>query len=385
MKEALTTISSQDIKKAFVRVEAKGDYVDELARDLGQTVYGQDEACRALARRVAMFEYGLTDPQRPLGVVFFFGPSGVGKTEMAHALSKHLFGDPDYRQLKILDCSEFSEPHTVMRLTGSPPSYVGYGDPPLITQKFLNARNIIVFDEVEKAHPQLWRLLLGIMEDGRLRTRVATGVYQAKEVELSFQNSFIILTSNIGSGEIEKCRKGVKSIGFLKDDTPQDIQQVGNEALRRHFAYMPEFLGRIDDIICFNHLERPHYEKIYWKFLDEINQGVTNFYDRFSGEKKFIAPFITTTIEFRDYCLSRLGDQFGAREMRHLLDKELLERVINVFAEYDMKGRPVVADYEDGKIYFYTDKLPEKQMTQEELEQACKALITTEGGEDENS
>ena len=163
MNEFLIHLESEQVKKTLVPIQADVSYTQVISKDLGKIVYGQDEACRVVGRRVAMFESGLSDPKRPMGVEFFLGPTGVGKTEMSHALAKVLFKDPNSTQLKILDCAEFHGEHTVARLIGSPPGYVGYGDEALITPTFLKNRNIIVFDEIEKADPRLHQILLGVI------------------------------------------------------------------------------------------------------------------------------------------------------------------------------------------------------------------------------
>lgn len=355
MKEKLTLITSQDVKEKLVRLEPRESYVASIASKLGQIVYGQEEACLAVARRVAIFDSCLANTRRPGAIEYFLGPSGTGKTEMARALSDYMFKDPNSPRLKIIDCSEFSEPHTVMRLTGAPPSYVGYADEPLFTPAFLNNRNIVVFDEIEKAHPEFWRHLLPIMEEGRLRIRHQTGHYAAEEKELSFALSFIIFTSNVGSMEIEKCRKGVKDIGFRHTDEKRDIKAAGFEALKKHFQFMPEFLGRIDDIVCFNALEPKHYEKIFWKFIHQMNEDMGGYSNK--------PPYVAVTAEFRDWVLSKLSHEFGAREIRHLIDTELKSRLANLLEEYDLYGEAVVADYDNGEISFYTTHEPQEPKT----------------------
>lgn len=341
MKEQLIGLENRQIKEKLRRLDPPDSFVSEIVKDLSQTVFGQDEAMKVIARRVAMFETGLNDPKRPLGVEFFLGPTGVGKTEAAHALSKHLFKTDNSDHLKIIDCSEFWDKHTVSRLIGAPPSYVGYGDPPLITQDFLNKRNVIVFDEVEKGATQLHRILLSIMEDGRITTR-----QRGQETELDFSRSFIILTSNVGADKLEKAKRGGGQIGFNKT-SPQKLDEVGKNALKEEFKHMPEFVGRLDDIVVFQPLQREQYEKIFWKFLNEFNSDM-----KYQLETP---PFITASREFKDYILSKLDYQFGARDMRHILDQELMERLADYLMAYDLYGKPLVATYEEGEVRFYTD------------------------------
>lgn len=368
MNELLKGLSNTEIQQKLKRIEKPESYVVSVAKELGQIVFGQEEACRAVARRVAMFETGLNDPNRPLGVEFFLGPTGVGKTEMAHALSKHLFGDPNSNQLKIIDCSEFWDRHTVARLLGAPPSYVGYGDPPLIDQNFLNNRNIIVFDEVEKGSQQLHRVLLSIMEDGRATARIRTP-FGAVETELDFTKSILILTSNVGADLLEKARRGGGHIGFNPSST-KNLEEVGKQALKEEFKHMPEFVGRLDDIVVFQPLQREQYERIFWKFIEEMNKDLS--------QQLKSPPYITATAEFRDFILSKIDYKFGARDMRHILDKELLERVADYLMAYNLYGKPVVATYEKRatlnekgevveikeEVAFYTDD--SKPFTEEE-------------------
>lgn len=346
MKELLKGLENQQIKEKLKRLDPPNSYVSEIAGELSQTVFGQEEATRVVARRVAMFETGLNDPKRPLGVEFFLGPTGVGKTEMSHALSKHLFGTADSDQLKIIDCSEFWDNHTISRLIGAPPSYIGYGDPPLITQEFLNKRNVIVFDEVEKGAKQLHRVLLSIMEDGRATTRVRTS-YGTVETELDFSKSMIILTSNVGAAELDKAKRGGGAIGFNTNSPEKNLDVIGKNALKEAFKHMPEFVGRLDDIVVFQPLKKEHYEKIFWKFLNEFNSDL-----KYTLE---LPPFITASKEFRDYVLEKIDYQFGARDMRHILDKELMERLADYLMAYDLYGKAIVATYEDGKIEFYSE------------------------------
>lgn len=369
MKELLTGLTNQQIKDKLIRLEKPESLVFSIARNLEQTVYGQEEACRVLARRVAMFEAGLSDPNRPLGVEFFLGPTGTGKTETSHALAKHLFDDPNSSQLKIIDCSEFWDRHTVARLVGAPPSYVGYGDPPLITPGFLNNRNIIVFDEVEKGSTQLHRILLSIMEDGRLRARQRVE-YGTVETVLDFSKSVIILTSNIGAAELEKVRRGGGKIGFNASSTPQKLEDIGKEELKKEFKDMPEFVNRIDDVVVFKPLEKQHYEKIFWKFLGELNNDLC--------QQLKAPPFISASTEFRDYIMSKVDYKFGARDMRHILDQELLERLADYLMANNLNGKPVVATYESGEIEFYTDDaqpfVEMDELTQDEIRERIRRL-----------
>lgn len=342
-------LTSQDVKANMTRLE-EPEYLhtERVADNLKQTVFGQDEACQAVARRVAIFDAELNDSNRPLGVEMFLGSTGVGKTEMAHALAEYLFDDRDSEQLMIIDCAEFAQEHSIHKLIGAPPSYVGYGAEPLITEDFLSKRNIIVFDEIEKANPALHKLLLGVMEDARMG-HTASG----KEKQLNFNQSLIIMTSNVGAREVDEAVNGKGDIGFSnpneQKDSYTDIKSISTQALKNTFA--PEFINRIDDVVVFKNLEPEHYDRIFYKFIDEINNGLK--------ERNEQAPFIGATVEFKDFILNQIDRRYGARDMRRQIDKELLEGLADVFMSMDMRLRPIVADREDDKTYFYTLDNPE--------------------------
>ena len=342
MNHELLGINSQDVKQNLVRIPEGLSYTYELAHEMDQVVVGQEKATKAVAGRMVLAESRMNDPERPLSTMFFLGGTGVGKTEMAHAMSEALFGNPNSEQLKIINCAEYAQPHMTTRLTGAPPSYVGWDTPTAITEQFLANRNIIVFDEIEKAHPSLHRLLLGVMETGKLAIKNGR--------DLSFANSHIVITSNVGAGELQKARKGNKSIGFGPSDLDTDLEGVGRRALERQFADMPEFLGRLDSIVVFDELKPKHYEHIFWKFLDKKNKQLV---DRLEGH----APFITATTEARNHFIESIDKTYGARDLRGVMDREIFERIADLFIQVDLTGRPVVVDVEEGKTVFYTDSL----------------------------
>lgn len=344
MDERLLHLTSQDVCENMVKLTPEASHTQEITQSLQQTVYGQDEACRAVARRVSIFEAGLNDTDRPLGVEMFLGPTGTGKTEMAHALAQYFFDDRNSEQLKIIDCAEFAQDHTITRLTGSPPSYVGYGAETLISQDFLAHRNILVFDEIEKAHPALHRLLLGIMEDGRLRKTGRGG-----QEELSFANSLIIMTSNVGAHEAQELKEnGRIGFGQTTDNVEGVTRQISMEGLKRVFA--PEFINRIDDIVVFKELGQEQFDRIFYKFLNEINEGVAS--------RNSKAPFIGATVEFKDYILTLMDRRFGARDMRRHIDRELLENIADIFMNMKLTGQVLIANREGDQTCFYTEKLP---------------------------
>lgn len=348
MKEQLMHLTSEDVRANMTRIESGADYVDDLTNKLGTTVYGQDEACRVVARRVAIYKAELNHSDRPRAVQMFLGPTGVGKTEMAHALAKLEFNDKNSPQLQIIDCAELSEAHMATRLTGAPPSYVGFGAKPLITEEFLEKENIIVFDEVEKAHPVIHQLLLGVMEDARMTRTASSG-----QKKMDFTKSHIIMTSNVGAREVDEARtRNEFGFGGLQTESRRehDSKRISRQALEQRFA--PEFINRIDDIVVFKELGEEQFNRIYHKFIDEINEDLVK-----RGENP---PYVATTTEFKDFVLGKIDKRYGARDLRRHLDRELLEGLANVFMGMDASGLPIVADREEDKTFFYTTKIEEK-------------------------
>ena len=323
------------------KVEVEKSYSEEVAADLAKTLFGQDEACEAVARMIVRFETGLTLPNKPAGVVMFLGPTGVGKTEMARALSRHLFGSPDSDRLKVINCAEFSEPHTISRFLGAPPSYVGYGDELLIEPDFLAKRNIIVFDEIEKADPALWKMLLSVFSAGSVTAKCdAGGKKGVREVSLNFGYSFIILTSNVGAWEIQNTGR---KLGFGNGGGNTDVGRAAMTGLTECFGRLPEFLGRIDEKIVFKQLSDEHYEQIYWKFIAELNDNLRS------------KILFTTSDSLTSYliALAVKNKEFGARDMEHTIKTVLLQPLSDVLA-MEPKTDLLVGDLDDyGEIVFY--------------------------------
>ena len=217
--------------------------------ELHKRVIGQEEALKALSRAIRRTRAGLKDPKRPSGSFIFLGPTGVGKTELAKTLAEFLFDDED--ALIQLDMSEYMEKHTVSRLVGSPPGYVGYEEGGQLTEAVRRKPfSVVLFDEVEKAHPDVFNTLLQILEDGRLT--------DAQGRTVDFKNTVLIMTSNLGTADLRKSRSG-----FAKTSeavTYERMKAKVNEALKAHFR--PEFLNRIDEVIVFHELSRDEVMEI---------------------------------------------------------------------------------------------------------------------------
>jgi ATP-dependent Clp protease ATP-binding subunit ClpB len=213
-----------------------------MEEQIGKRVVGQDEAVRAVADAVRRARAGLQDPNRPIGSFLFLGPTGVGKTELTKAIAEFLFDD-DQAMVRI-DMSEFMEKHSVSRLIGAPPGYVGYDEGGVLTEAVRRRPyQVILFDEVEKAHPDVFNVLLQVLDDGRLTDG------QGRTVD--FKNTLIVLTSNLGSAHLAALREG---------ESTETVREQVMEEVRR--AFRPEFLNRLDEILLFNRLSRAHMTDI---------------------------------------------------------------------------------------------------------------------------
>ena len=280
-------------------METEAEKLLHMEERLHERIVGQDEAIHALADAIRRARAGLKDPRRPIGSFIFLGPTGVGKTELARALAEFLFDDED--ALVRIDMSEYMEKHTVSRLIGAPPGYVGYEEGGQLTELVRRRPyRVILFDEVEKAHPEVFNLLLQILEDGRLTDGHGRTV--------DFKNTVIIMTSNLGSEEFQR-----QSLGFYRGEaTAQDRRRVKSaveSALKRTFR--PEFLNRIDEVIIFENLTEEQIRQIVELMLKEI-QG------RLSERKMTL----TVTLEARAWLAKEGFDpQFGARPLRRTIQR----------------------------------------------------------------
>src|SRR4029079_12356382 len=249
----------------FKLTEEESARLLRMEDELGKRYIGQHDAVRALSRSIRRTRAGLKDPKRPSGSFIFAGPSGVGKTELTKALTEFLFGDED--ALIQLDMSEYSEKHTASRLVGSPPGYVGYEEGGQLTEKVRRKPfSVVLFDEVEKAHPDVFNTLLQILEDGRLTDS------QGRIVD--FKNTVLIMTSNLGTRDIGK---GF-NLGFQKDNDKigayERMKTKVQEKLKQNFR--PEFLNRIDDIVVFHQLSQDEIITIVDLMLARVDAQLRN-------------------------------------------------------------------------------------------------------------
>ncbi|MDU0944788.1 MULTISPECIES: ATP-dependent Clp protease ATP-binding subunit [Anaerococcus] len=315
--------------------DEKQKYMD-LDIDLKKEVIGQDKAIDKISHAIKRARVGLKDPKKPIGSFIFVGPTGVGKTYLAKSLAKNLFGDMD--NLIRMDMSEYMEKFAVSRLVGSPPGYVGYEEGGQLTEAVRkHPYSVILFDEIEKAHPDIFNLLLQILDDGRLTDG------QGRTVD--FKNTIIIMTSNVGVSSLNQSPK----IGFGTGDVEKEIddsnKEIINKAIKNAFA--PEFLNRLDDIIMFNSLDKNAIKEITKILLDETKERLKNLGIEINYNKRVVD------------LLSEGGfsKEYGARPLeRHItnkIDNQLAEEILEGKLSKDMKINLTV---KEGKINFANKK-----------------------------
>jgi ATP-dependent Clp protease ATP-binding subunit ClpB len=296
----------------------------QMPERLKDRVVGQDEAVRLVSNAILRNRAGLSDPQRPIGSFIFLGPTGVGKTELVRALAQYLF-DSDKAMIRV-DMSEYMEKHAVSRMIGSPPGYVGYDEGGQLTEQVRRRPySVVLFDEIEKAHPEVFNALLQILEDGRLTDG------QGRTV--SFKNTVIVMTSNVGTSMVEK-----NAIGFsvhARDGHMEDTRNRLLEALRNQFR--PEFLNRVDDIIVFNTLTRENLSSIVDIQIGNVAQLLK--------ERKI---HLEVTPAAKDRIISEGFDpQYGARPMRRAIQRLIQDPLAAKLINGDfIEGDSILADVE---------------------------------------
>ncbi len=308
-----------------------------LEDHLHERVVGQEEAITAVADAIRRSRAGLQDPKKPIGSFIFLGTTGVGKTELAKALAEYLFDDES--MMTRIDMSEYQEKHTVSRLVGAPPGYVGYEEGGQLTESVRRKPySVVLLDEIEKAHPDVWNVLLQVLDDGRLTDN--------KGRVVNFKNTIIIMTSNIGSHLIMDAFDGIKE----KDIEDASAKAKGEVMNLLRQTIRPEFLNRVDEIIMFQPLLRKEIMGIVKIQLNSL--------------KKLVAEN-GITLQFSDYALEFLSDQgfdpqFGARPLKRLIQKEIVNQLSKRILAGDIdKSKPVLVDVFDGVVVF-RNELPEK-------------------------
>lgn len=318
-------------------MQSERDKLLNLEDELHKRVVGQDEAITAVADAIRRSRAGLQDPKRPIGSFIFLGTTGVGKTELAKALADYLFDDES--MMTRIDMSEYQEKHTVSRLVGAPPGYVGYDEGGQLTESVRRKPyQVVLLDEIEKAHPDVWNVLLQVLDDGRLT--------DAKGRVVNFKNTIIIMTSNIGSTIIQDNFEGVteKNKEDVVEKTKTEVMNLLRQTVR------PEFLNRVDEIILFQPLMKSEIKGIINIQLDALRALVLQ-----SG----------VHLEFTDYLIDYLVEngydpQYGARPLKRLIQKEIVNQLSKRILAGDIdKSKPVLVDVFDGVVVF-RNEVPER-------------------------
>ncbi len=293
---------------------------------------GQDEAVTAVSKAIRRGRIGLRDPKRPIGSFIFLGPTGVGKTELCKTLAEALFGDEN--AMVRVDMSEYMEKHSVSKLIGSPPGYVGYDEGGQLSEKVRrHPYSVILFDEIEKAHPDVFNILLQILEDGLLTDN------QGRKID--FKNTVIIMTSNIGAQKITG--KARKTLGFGGEaDETQTFERIKEEVTGElKTVFRPEFLNRIDDIIVFNRLTEDEIAQIADGMLKGVASRMTDMEVELhwtDGAKTHLAK-------------AGFDPVYGARPLRRAIQSQVEDLVAEAFLKGEIrKGQSVTLDERDGKL-----------------------------------
>lgn len=317
--------------------EQESEKLLHLEENLHKRIIGQDEAVSAVSRALRRARAGLNEPTKPIGSFIFVGPTGVGKTDLAKALAEVMFGDE--RLMIRLDMSEYMEKHTVSKLIGAPPGYVGYDENSggqLSERVRRKPYSVVLFDEVEKAHPDVFNILLQILDDGRLT--------DSKGRVINFKNTIIIMTSNVGASQIKK----MSNFGFTSGDEADagydSMKDSINEALKEQFK--PEFLNRLDNVIIFRKLTKEEAGKICRKIIDGLSERLK-------------VKNISLTIS--DAAMDKLldegySDMFGARPLKRIVQKRIEDRLSDeILANHILAGETVTVDVKDGDFVFRSD------------------------------
>ena len=313
--------------------EQESEKLLQLEDILHKRVIGQKEAVMAVSKAVRRARVGLKDPNRPIGTFIFCGPTGVGKTELSNALAEAMFGDK--KNLIRIDMSEYMEKHSVARLIGAPPGYIGHDEGGQLTEAVRrNPYSVILLDEIEKAHPDVFNILLQIMEDGRLT--------DSKGKIINFKNTIVIMTSNVGAHDIKKQNTlGFSASNSLVDSEYEKMKKNIMEEIKQQFK--PEFINRIDDIIVFHKLEDSDILKI-------VNLMLNNTIDKLKDRK----ITINLNEESKRFLVNKGVDtNYGARPLRRIITKELEDKLSEEMLKGYIKGGDNLEVYCNGEeLYF---------------------------------
>lgn len=309
--------------------EEESDRLLNLESILHDRVIGQNEAVQSISKAVRRARAGLKDPKRPIGSFIFLGPTGVGKTELAKALSETLFGEDD--AMIRVDMSEYMEKHSVARLVGSPPGYVGYDDGGQLTEQVRRKPySLILFDEIEKAHPDVFNMLLQVLDDGRLTDSTGRTV--------DFRNTVIVMTSNVGATEL----RDNKFVGFGSTEQSEDYETIRNTMMKElKNTFRPEFINRVDDIIVFHSLEKEHLEEIVSLMIDDLNARLE---DR-NIHVELTSDAVTALVD------DGYDKEFGARPLSRSIQKNVEDTLSEaILRGEEITGKTVFVDFKDDKF-----------------------------------
>ncbi len=314
--------------------QAEGSRLLQMGDKLKGSVIGQEEAIQKIVKAIQRNRAGLKDPNRPIGSFVFLGPTGVGKTHLAKVLAKYLFDSTE--ALIRIDMSEYMEKFSVSRLVGAPPGYVGYEEGGQLTEKVRRRPySVVLLDEIEKAHPDVFNLLLQVLDEGRLTDSLGRKV--------DFKNTIVIMTSNIGSRELKDFGRGVGFQASSRESDSDHARHVIQKALKKAFA--PEFINRIDDVVVFNTLEK---EDIY-KIIDIELKGL---YSRVEA----LGYKLELTTEAKDYISSKGFDSnFGARPLKRAIQKYLEDEMAEVIIQASVsEGDIIKVDFNEKEEKIFT-------------------------------
>ncbi|WP_077615910.1 ATP-dependent protease ATP-binding subunit ClpC [Caenibacillus caldisaponilyticus] len=317
--------------------EEESERLLRMEEILHKRVIGQDEAVKAVSQAIRRARAGLKDPKRPIGSFIFLGPTGVGKTELARAVAEALFGDED--AIIRIDMSEYMEKHTTSRLVGSPPGYVGHEEGGQLTEKVRQKPySVILLDEIEKAHPDVFNILLQVLDDGRLT--------DAKGRTVDFRNTVIIMTSNVGADTLRRN----KHVGFAisgEEAAYSDMKSKVMDELKRTFR--PEFLNRIDEIIVFHELNKEHLKKIVGLLVDQLKARLKEH---------------GIELELSEAAINRIAEEgydpeYGARPLKRAIQRKVEDKLSEELLKGNIeKGSKVLIDYRNNE--YVVEKIAEK-------------------------
>ncbi len=313
-------------------LEGESEKLLHLNRLLKERVIGQDTAVESISKAIRRGRMGLKDPRRPVGSFIFMGPTGIGKTELAKALAEIMFGDAS--SMIRLDMSEYMEKHSVSKLIGSPPGYVGFEEGGQLTERIRRKPySVVLFDEIEKAHPDVFNILLQVLEDGILTDS------QGRHVD--FRNTILILTSNVGAGEMATA----KSLGFTAKMESEGDNEAKHARMMQALksTFRPEFLNRIDDIIIFNSLTEENIERIASLMLSEVEKRIRNL-----GVSITFLPSVPTLLAKEGF-----DPTYGARPLRRAVVRLIEDSFSSQMLEGNIQqGDAVTADVKDGVLIY---------------------------------